>query len=121
MDIAQCNFSKGLPVSWCKMFGGIGQYSYFALSWCGKDGSVTLGLRWCQRMQFFFDVWKVAGDPDCTYPPEDFQGMPVDASWSAFLEKLDPHSKSKARADVIDGFKPRARQSTASGSKELAP
>ena len=60
-------------------------------------------------------------EPNTKAPPEDFQGMPVDDSWSAFLEKLDPHSKSKARADAIDSFKPGARQSTASGSKELAP
>jgi hypothetical protein len=102
-DAIRASPSNELAKSWCQRYG-LATTSSFALNRYGETVCSALALYWCQRMQYFFDVWIDVEDEDYCFLRSDIDGCPPPRAALLAMDKLplsDPsHNRLRELTDI---------------------
>ena len=67
-------FAKGnVPRAWASQYG-LDKMNSFAFRSYTPQAAGSLALEWCNRMQYFFNIWQFQEDPDYAYSQSDVDG-----------------------------------------------
>ena len=100
--------AKGGPHDWCRRYG-LNVEASFSLQKYGEEAASTLALQWCKVMQFFYDLYQQADDPDHVYSDAELQSFEEDLDWVNFVLAAGVDSVVWPRASLIRNLRPSAR------------
>ena len=105
-DTVVCEALKGLPREFCNLYS-LNKSAFFRVHHVGgHDVAMKLALQWCERYEWFFDLWTQRED-DNHFTSEELHSYQADEAWVAFKGELARGSHALERADAIDATFPR--------------
>jgi len=109
---------KGLPFAWCRAYN-LNVEASFSIRKHGEEAARVLAVEWCKRMQFFYDIYKLADEPDFVYSPAQLSSYEEELEFVEFVLNAGVHDPAWPRAMAIRSLAPSARPKvhSSSGSK----
>ena len=89
--------------AFCRMYG-LGMSARFALSTCSEKLASVFARAWCEKMQFFFDVYKASGDERYIFTADDVASFEETAGFSAAFEESE--GVARERAEQVRALRP---------------
>ena len=97
---------RGVPREWCAKYGLSNSVS-FALSLYTEEAALILADYWCERLQFWYDMWiSSGGDPRYGYTNEEIASFQPSPEWIRFKESFYQGGATHGRAMWLDTVRP---------------
>ena len=97
---------RGIPREWCNWYGLPVSIS-FSVRKYSAESAFVLASHWCERLQFFYDLWiALSGDLSYRFSEDDFASWKPSDEWLSFCAGLAHGSDEYDRALMLDTLFP---------------
>lgn len=102
-DAFQGRASSADAQLWCLKYG-LAKTSRYAISVFGESKASALSRMWCHKMQYYYDIFVRANNPDYKYSQSDHSGYEQPVGFAEVGVGLT--AEGKARVAALTGLKP---------------
>ena len=104
---ADCTVGQARPQTkaFCRAYSLPIMASY-AYSRYGEEAAARLATAWCHRLQYFYDIWVAADDPDYKFSHADVDAYIETEEFQAFVEGVGVGA-IKERLSQLRALRPR--------------
>ena len=106
---------RGEPYEWCKRYS-LSVAASFSFKKFGDRAASSLALYWCQRMQYFYTLYLMAGQKDYHFTAEDRNQAP-EPDAQLFGTLFDAKGVVAARLSELEGVFPASFSSQSASSR----
>lgn len=99
---------------WCRTYGMNPQASFSHAGFSHLDASM-MASEWCRRMQHFYSIYEVQGDPAYVYSADDLEAYMESEEWVSYLARLSIGSPAHSRSQAIRSLAPKLMLAAAVG------
>ena len=106
---------RGEPYEWCKRYS-LSVAASLSFNKFGDRAASSLALYWCQRMQYFYNLYLVAGQGDYQFTAEDRNQAPKPDA-QLFGTLFDAKGVVATRLSELEGVFPLSLSSSSASSR----
>lgn len=109
-DAIKAHASGALAVSFCARYS-LPKMTSFPFEKFWQHLAPSFAIYWCDRMEYFFQIWLAHGKESYVYTGEDFQGAPAPPEELEILEGCPQERLGRARLTELACLVPAAPMS----------